>query len=56
MCIEKGYYLTAGAVGSGSTQPGHREVGNGPTTLQKASQPQADLKQGSDLLRPKVGL
>lgn len=55
MCIEKGY-LTAGALGSGPTQSGHREVGNRPITLQKASQPQADLKQGSDPLRPKAGL
>lgn len=44
MCIEKGHYLTAGAVGSGLTQSGHREAGDGPTTLQKAKQPQTDLK------------
>lgn len=44
MCTEKGSYLTAGAVDSGLTQSGQREAGNRPTMLQKASQPQTDLK------------
>lgn len=44
MCTEKEHYLTAGAVESGLTQSKQREVGDGPITLQKASQPQTDLK------------